>query len=237
MKINGEARLLLIMGLFVLLGGGGMVLLNRTPVGAGLVPTPPPTPVPVDWSGGRYDQLAKQGRHARGDAKARLTIIEFGDLECPSCRYAYNNYLTKIETTLPFRLVFFHFPLPMHKTAIPAAIATEAAERQGKFWSMFDALYAGEKTELTPTFIEDSARKIGLDMARFAKDSADPALEQIVRNDMKIGQGIHIIETPTFIVRDNQTGKIVEVAGSVKVNSAISQMTGTPALVLPSTQP
>ena len=235
MKINGEARLLLIMGLFVLLGGGGMLLLNRMPAGGG--PVTPPTPVPVDWSGGRYEAMAKQGRHTRGDAKANLTIIEFGDLECPSCRYAYNNYLTKIEGTIPFCLVFYHFPLPMHKTAVPAAIATEAASRQGKFWPMFDTLYTGDKTELTPQFIEASARKVGLNMTQFARDSADPAVAQAVQNDQTIGKSIQINETPTFIVKDAKTGKIAEVAGSVKLNQVISQMSGTLPLDLPSKMP
>ena len=208
MKIAGETKLLLIMGAFVLLGGGTLVGLNMASNGAiksPLLPTPPPTPAPVDWTPDKFDEITKNARHVRGDANAPLTIVEFADFECPSCRRAYNSTISKWEKeNRPVRFVFHHYPFPqMHPRALPAALAAEAAGKQGKFWPMYDALFTGEETQLTDDYILKSAQKIGLDAAQFQKDwRNETELKPLVTADQDLGNKFGVHSTPTFIVRD-----------------------------------
>ena len=229
------------MALFVLFGGGGMFLLNRNPSIAPFSPTPaspPPTPAPIDWTAERYKDLLAQARHSRGEEKSpRLTVIEFGDLECPSCRRAYNEYLVKIEKKIPIHFVFFHFPLPMHHEAIPAAIATEAAGKQGKFWTMFDMLYLGENTPITDDLIKTSAQNMGLDMPRFGNDMVDAGIKDTVEKDAKLAVSLHLSQTPTFIIRDEKTGKIEQAAGASGIDDIVSRVTHTPKLIPPTPAP
>jgi protein-disulfide isomerase len=231
MKLTSETRLLLIMTFFVLLGGGGMALLNRTPA---LQPIPTPTPAAVTWTPQLFQSYVDGARHSRGPVKgARMTIIEFGDLECPSCRRAYNTYLVKLEKAMPVRFIFYHYPLPQHHQAIPAAVATEAAGRQGKFWEMFDALYTGIDTKLSPALYTQLAAKIGLDAKKFQADLQNPALERTVRGDLQRGNAVHIYQTPTFIVRAEKSGRIAQVTGGGDLDKLVSSGTGTPPLISP----
>jgi protein-disulfide isomerase len=230
-KINPETRILLILGLVVLLGGGGMALLNRTPLSA---PVPPPTPIQLDWTPQTFASLLSQSRHVRGDSKdARFTIIEFGDLQCPGCRGAYNAYLTKRDKEFPIRFAFFHFPLKMHAQAIPAATATEAAGRQGKFWPMFDALYTGLESPLTEVEFDKSAKTIGLDMKRFAADCKDPALLKLITGDETKGNDARVTQTPTFLLRDEKSGQVYEKVGGIELDKKIAELTHTAPLPPP----
>src|SRR5262249_11293225 len=113
--------------------------------------------------------------HVRGNPKASVTLEEFGDFQCPSCRVYYPE-LKKIESDFGDRLrvIFREYPLvPMHEHALLAAQAAEAAYLQGddKFWLMHDKLYENQKTwteakDLVPIFV-DYAKQIGLDSDRF----------------------------------------------------------------------
>src|SRR5688572_13499468 len=80
-----------------------------------------------------------------GDANARVTIIEFGDYQCPVCRLFWKETLPRIRKeyidTGKVKLVFRDFPLPVHSMAVPAAMATECAEDQGRFWEFHDKVY------------------------------------------------------------------------------------------------
>ena len=222
MKIAGEAKLLLIMGALVLAGVGtlaGINMLGNGAVKIPLVPTPAPTPTPVAWTPEKFDALVKNAAHVRGDANAPLTVVEFADFECPSCRHAYNLTLSKWEKEKrPVRIVFHHFPLPsVHPRALPAAYAAEAAGRQAKFWPMYDALFTGEETELTDDYILESANKIGLDMPQFQKDwRNEAALKPLVDADQALGTANGVTSTPTFMVKD-KTGKIQTLVGSTQL--------------------
>ena len=80
--------------------------------------------------------------HMRGNAKAPITLEEFGDFECPPCAIM-SPAIHQLEKDYgaKLRVIFRHFPLAMHKHAREAAIASEAAHLQGKFWEMHDLLY------------------------------------------------------------------------------------------------
>jgi protein-disulfide isomerase len=123
--------------------------------------------------------------HVIGPANARVTLVEYGDYECPHCgavhpivraaRKAFGGNL---------RFVFRHFPLrSSHPHALAAAKAAEAAAAQGKFWEMHDRLYQ-RQTELTDRDLERHARELGLDVERFRTSLGERAHEERIRQDL-----------------------------------------------------
>lgn len=134
-----------------------------------------------------------------------VDILEFSDFQCPFCGRV-NPTLKKIKETYgdKVRVVFMHQPLGFHQHARPAAIASEAARRQGRFQEMHDELFANQQS-LTPADFERHAIKIGLDMERFKKDVADPAVAAIVDQHQAIATAAGVAGTPTFFVN----GKIL----------------------------
>lgn len=146
--------------------------------------------------------------HTKGDAGAPVLVEEFADLQCPSCAVMHNE-LTKIlpEYGAQVRFVFRHYPLPtLHQNALAAALATEAAARQGKFWQMQDHLYRNQQAwsttaDVRPVFYE-YARTAGLDADRFMRDLRDPELLQRVRSDTQRGDALGVKSTPTLFVNN-----------------------------------
>ncbi|MDX1932646.1 MAG: thioredoxin domain-containing protein [Capsulimonadales bacterium] len=220
MKGSGETKLLMILGLIVVLGVGAMFLLNRmSPTDA--TPTPPPTPKPFAWTDETFNQLTKDAPNVLDAPNATVTIVEFADFECASCRRAFSGVLEKLKKEKLARFHFRHLPLvEIHQRAMPAAMAVEAAGKQGKFWEMYDKLFEGEKTELTDAYIEKSAKGIGLDMAKFKADLIDPASKARIEKDIKAAEEFRIVSTPTFIIKDAK-GTYTQVVGSDALKAAL----------------
>jgi protein-disulfide isomerase len=145
------------------------------------------------------------GMHVRGKAGAQVTIEEFGDFQCPPCS-AMAVFLQKVEVEYGARLrvIFHHFPLAIHAHAREAALAAEAAGRQGRFWEMHDLLYkeqaAWSKAPDVPSLIQSYAGTIKLDLDRFKKDLADPEVAGRVDADQKLGSSRGVTSTPTLFV-------------------------------------
>lgn len=145
--------------------------------------------------------------HTRGSDRAPVTIEEFGDFECPPCGALYP-LIKKIEADYgeeKVRIVFRQFPLPqIHKHAIAAAYAAEAAGLQGRFWEMYDKLYTDQatwsKAPDSRTFFVDYARDIGLDVNRFINDMNNPAAQARVRFDYERGISLGVTGTPTIFL-------------------------------------
>lgn len=220
MKGSGETKLLLILGLIVLLGGGAMFFLqqaqDKAPVGA-------PTPKPFAWDQPTFDRLIKDAPHVHDSPGAEITVVEFADVQCPSCRRAFDSVLHKMKKDKPVRFIFRHLPLvEMHERAMPSALAVEAADKQGKFWEMYDALFDGIKTELTDAYIEKCATKIGLDIAKFKKDLNDPTSKARIESDMKAATEFHVSSTPTFIVR-NAKGEFSQGVGGKELQEILAK--------------
>jgi protein-disulfide isomerase len=97
------------------------------------------------------------------------------------------------------KLVYKNFPLPMHKFAFPAALAGMAANEQGKFWEFHDRLFAGGQG-FDIKKIEAIAKEVGLDMNRFKKDMASPAIRQQVIADIEAGRAAGVRGTPSIFV-------------------------------------
>jgi protein-disulfide isomerase len=129
--------------------------------------------------------------HRAGPEDAPVTLVEYGDYECPHCAAAHP-IVREVRRQLGKRLrfVFRHFPLSnMHPHAERAAEAAEAAAAQGKFWEMHDALFA-----------EPGARALGLDLARFEGELGSRVHQARVQHDFQSGVRSGVNGTPTFFI-------------------------------------
>ena len=150
---------------------------------------------------------AASGIHARGKTSAPVTIEEFGDFQCPPCG-VMAGLLKKLEEEEGprLRLIFHHFPLAVHEHARAAALVTEAAHEQGRFWEMHDVLYKDQslwaKAPQVDALFEGYAKAIGLDIERFKKDLAKPEVAARVDADQKLGASRGVTSTPTLFVNN-----------------------------------
>src|SRR5690606_15611936 len=139
--------------------------------------------------------------HIYGNLHAPLELVEYGDYECPFCGQAYpivKSIQEKLGRDLKF--IFRNFPLrKIHPHAYPAAVATEAAALQGKFWEMHDIIFENQKT-LEPENILSFANNIGLDVNRFEMDIANEDLYLKAKRDFESGMKSGVNRTPTFFV-------------------------------------
>ena len=143
--------------------------------------------------------------HAQGNDKADLVIVEYGDYQCPYCGAAYPVLKELIkEFGSQVKFVFRNFPLSeMHQYARPAAIAAEAANLQGKFWEMHDAIYENQGS-LNELFLFELAEKIGLNVSQFKTDIQKAELEDKVDSDFESGIMSGVNGTPSFFVNGNK---------------------------------
>jgi protein-disulfide isomerase len=139
--------------------------------------------------------------HLRGNSEARLTLLEYGDYECPYCGRAFP-IVRQIQETLGTRLrfVFRHFPLnSVHPHASVAAQAAESAGAQGKFWDMHDMLYEHQE-ELAEVDLVQYALKIGLEVYQFEADLSAERFAKRVQEDFDSGVRSGVNGTPTFFI-------------------------------------
>ena len=157
--------------------------------------------------------------HSRGDEKAALVVVEYGDYECPHCGSAHKELKRLEEEGVSMRFIFRNFPLSeSHANAFAAAMAAEAADRQGKFWEMHDYIFEHQDS-LTRGHLPDMARAIGLDMDRYRTDMNAESAEQKVQDDFESGIRSGVNGTPSFYVNGNKfNGSISELASQGEKN-------------------
>jgi protein-disulfide isomerase len=139
--------------------------------------------------------------HAQGPASAPLTLVEYGDYECPYCGNAYPVVKRlKEEMGDRLRFVFRNFPLnTIHAHAGVAAQAAEAAAAQGKFWEMHDLLYEHQK-DLSDADMLRWALKLGMEPYRFESDLSSEIFARRVSEDFRGGVRSGVNGTPTFFI-------------------------------------
>jgi protein-disulfide isomerase len=139
--------------------------------------------------------------HMQGSEHARVTVVEYGDFECPSCKVAATAPKLLLERfPSRVRFVFRHFPVQeAHPHAQMAAEAAEAAAAQGKFWPMHDMLFQNQ-AHLKDKDLYRYAADLGLDMARYTAEMDDHIYLQKVREHVEGARRSHIRATPTFFV-------------------------------------
>ena len=138
--------------------------------------------------------------HIRGPAKAPVTIVEYGDFECPFCGQAEPAIRDLLADYGDVRYVWRHLPLTdVHPHAQLAAEGAEAAARQGKFWEMHDQLL-GHQGALTAEDLVGYASDLGLDAGRFADDLARHAGAARIDEDVDSADLSDVSGTPTFFI-------------------------------------
>lgn len=137
----------------------------------------------------------------KGPANAAVTLIEFADFECPGCGAAY----PVIERTFKrypnqLRLAFKNYPLSVHKHAEGAARAAMAANKQGKFWPMYERLFKMQPAPPDQPALDAIARDVGLDLKKFKDDSLSEGIADEVAKDRKLGDKLDLQSTPLIYI-------------------------------------
>jgi predicted DsbA family dithiol-disulfide isomerase len=159
----------------------------------------------VELFGARFDPKKKHdidvsGAPVRGAPMAAVTIVEFSDFECPHCGAAHPVLARTLdEFSGKVNLVFKQFPLDSHKNAAPAARAAVAAQQQGKFWELADLLFEHQR-ELSTEKIEELAKKVGVDVAKFNTARESQEVWQRVEKDKKEGVELGVQGTPSLFI-------------------------------------
>jgi protein-disulfide isomerase len=157
-----------------------------------------------------YRMMAAAVGPARGSERARVTIVEFGDFQCPYCRQAEDT-VRSIIARYPndVRLVFRELPLAsIHPNAYAAARAAVCADRQGKFWPMHDALYA-DQSALSDAGLLDTAKRVGLDATTFSTCLPQDATNNTIITDINAADELAITGTPFFLVNGRPINGVV----------------------------
>jgi protein-disulfide isomerase len=139
--------------------------------------------------------------HAEGPAEAPVTLVEYGDYECPHCGRAFP-IVKEVQRRLgkKLRFVFRNFPLAeAHPHAQHAAEAAEAAATQGKFWEMHDTLYK-HQFALDDPHLAIYAKQVGLNVAEFQQELSERRQTHRVREDFMSGVRSGVNGTPTFFI-------------------------------------
>jgi protein-disulfide isomerase len=145
--------------------------------------------------------VSEERNHIRGPRSAPVTLVEYGDYECPYCGKAYY-VLKELEQRAGnlLRFVFRNFPLTtVHPHAERAAEAAEAAGAQDKFWEMHDLLFENQRA-LEDEDLMGYAAQAGLDITRFIRDMREVRHLNRMREDFLSGARSGVNGTPTFFI-------------------------------------
>ncbi|MDB5260259.1 MAG: thioredoxin domain protein [Candidatus Nomurabacteria bacterium] len=166
--------------------------------------------------------------HVRGNLAGTVTLVEFGDFQCPACG-AYEPLVRQItkDNGDILKVVFKHFPLTqLHQNALIAAKASEAASIQGKFWEMHDILYDKQAEWQGSLNARDMfltyAATLGLDAAKFQADINSTEVENKVLSEYKEGLSLKVNSTPTFFVNGkkiNNPQSVQEFNGLIRASA------------------
>ncbi len=144
--------------------------------------------------------------HVKGNLTSQITLVEFGDFQCPSCG-GWEPTVEKVikDNEKDIKFVFKNFPLTqMHMNALLAAKSAESAGVQGKYWEMHDMIYAGQKewseSPLAKDLFISYAQKLGLDIEKFKSDLNNKSIEDNILAEYTEGTKLGVQGTPTFFL-------------------------------------
>ena len=162
----------------------------------------------------RLKNSVTESDHASGSATAPVTLLEYGNFECPYCGQAFP-VIAQVRKLLGdnLRFVFRHFPMvSTHPHSLRAATAAEAAGVQGKFWQMHDELFTHQH-QLEDQHLFRYAKRIGLDIDRFSLDMTENILASRIEADYNRSLvNEHITGTPTLYINGVRWTGAVDVA-------------------------
>lgn len=167
--------------------------------------------------------LVRPDSPSLGPMLARVTVVEFLDPECESCR-AMHPVTKRIMSEYEGRMRLVIRYMPLHGNSVYAATALEAAGAQGRYWDMLDILFQyqpewGDHRAPKPELIPKLAARIGLDMKAFEQSLNDPAHRKKIERDLEDGKRVGVTGTPTFFVN----GKILEGLGYESLKTLIDK--------------
>lgn len=178
--------------LFILIAGfGGIFFLSKDKASA-------PT--------GNNQATVKLSNHVDGEGKKGVTLVEYGDFQCPACAAYYpllKQIKEKYKSDITFQ--FRSFPISnIHPNAMAAHRAAEAADKQGKFWEMHDQLYENQASwkdaPNAASVFQSYASALGLNIEKYKQDVASSATNDVIRADIKEGTRLGVKGTPTFFL-------------------------------------
>lgn len=150
--------------------------------------------------------------HTQGEGTDGVTLVEYGDFQCPACA-SYYPIVKEIKEAYGDRITFqfVHFPLTqIHPNAMAAHRAAEAAGLQGRFWEMHDMIYEQQQAwslvNNAVSIFEGYAEQLGLDMDKYRADVSSAAVAATINADVRAAQAIGATSTPTFTIN----GEVVE---------------------------
>jgi protein-disulfide isomerase len=148
----------------------------------------------------RVDQIGPD-EHVRGPEDAALTLIEYGDFQCPYCARAHAALVELADEMQGIRLVYRHLPLSdLHPLAELAAEAAEAAGSQGKFWDMHDVLFEQQREVMDEQDLAELAESLELDIGRFRADVQERRHRARVQRDLERAHHDGASGTPSFYI-------------------------------------
>ncbi|MFL6350290.1 MAG: DsbA family protein [Bryobacteraceae bacterium] len=155
------------------------------------------------------------GAPALGPQNAPITLVEFSDFQCPYCIAAAPELAAVLKAyPAQVKLIFKQYPLETHSQAALAAAAAVAAHRQGKFWPMYDAMFA-TRDGLSKENLVALAQKNGLDLKRFEADLDATEVKEAITRDVQDGDRAGVEGTPTLFIDGQRYNGPIEL-GSLK---------------------
>lgn len=160
--------------------------------------------------------------HVLGNKNAKVTLVEYSDFECPFCQ-RFQATVKQVEQKYgkDVRIVYRHFPLSFHPQAMPAALASECASEQGKFWQMHDMLF--EKGVVSTGSYTEYAKSIGLNTSKFDACVKEKKYATKISEDQADGQRAGVQGTPHSIILGPK-GEKIPVSGAQPFESLDAQI-------------
>lgn len=156
-----------------------------------------------------------------GSPEQKVTLIEYGDFQCPTCRSMYPS-VKQLKETYKDKLTFVFRDLPLtniHPNALAAATAAEAAGQQNKFWEMHDILYENQSAwqsagvDERGSIFEKYAEELKLNLEQFKKDLSSPAVNEKINRDRASARKLGATSTPTFVLNGQVLSEQTSVNG------------------------
>jgi NhaA family Na+:H+ antiporter len=211
--MSKKAKPLIIIVIAVVLAGGAALVLTKQSAD---------TP---ETSSANTNVVTKGGGHFRGPANAPITLMEFGDYQCPTCG-AYAPIVLDLMKRYPtqIRLEFHHFPLvQLHPNAMAAALAAEAAGDQGKFFEMHDTIFAHQQDWSRLSNPESEfmiyAGQLGLNVNQFMQATRSPDVQSRVLQDVVRARDANVNAVPAFFIN----GQAIQLPNNLDAFSAVIQ--------------
>ena len=204
-------------GVFVIIFGGLGFLITRN----NQVATTPAS----------KDQLIRPNSHSTVNPDAKVSIVEFGDFQCPACAAAFpivEQLLALYKDNPQVNFVSRNFPLPQHQYALITAEAAEAAGAQGKYWEMYRLIYTNQNEWVNSadpmSILVGYATQLKLDIGRFKSEVTANKYNDIIEQDKQDGLALGVNSTPTFFINGVRAEGVQNFADfKARVDAALAQ--------------